>query len=70
VTLEHFRQMLQLKRSDALQLEMAAHYYASAFMGALAWWLENDMPCPAEAFGQMINQLTLPGLKAVTLAGL
>jgi AcrR family transcriptional regulator len=65
VTREHFRSMIQLKHSDMLQREMAAHYYASAFIGALVWWLENDMIYPAEAFAQMMNQLTLPGLKEV-----
>jgi hypothetical protein len=54
--------MIQLKHNDTLRLELAAHYYASAFIGALVWWLENDMVYTAETFGQIINQLTLPGL--------
>ena len=62
-TREHFKQMIQLQHSDPLRREMAAHYYTSAFIGALAWWLENDMVYSAEAFAQMLNQLTLPGLK-------
>lgn len=62
-TREHFKQMIQLKHSDTLQREMAAHYFASAFIGALAWWLENDMVYSEEVFAQMLNQLTLPGLK-------
>src|SRR5690606_25233106 len=35
ITWEHFRQMLQIKNRDALQLEMAAHYYTSAFIGVV-----------------------------------
>jgi hypothetical protein len=55
--------MIQLQHSDPLRREMAAHYYTSAFIGALTWWLENDMVYSAEVFAQMLNQLTLPGLK-------
>ncbi len=65
VTREHFRQMIQLKNNDAPRLEMAAHFYASAFIGVLGWWLANDMAYSAEELAQIINQLTLPGLKAV-----
>jgi AcrR family transcriptional regulator len=64
LTQEHFRQMIRLKHRDAPRLELAAQFYASAFIGALIWWLENDRPYPAEVFGQMINQMTLPGLQA------
>ena len=64
-TREHFRQMIQLKGGDSFELELAAHYYASAFIGALVWWLENDCACSAETLGQLINQFTLPGLNAV-----
>ncbi len=32
VTREHFRSMIQLNPSDTLPLEMATHYYASAFI--------------------------------------
>ena len=63
VTKEHFRLMLQLKHGDATQIEMVAHFYTSAFMGALIWWLENDMIYTAEEFSQQINRLTLPGLE-------
>ena len=65
VTREHFRSMIQINPSDTLPLEMATHYYASAFIGALAWWLENDLAYSAEEFAQMLNRLTLPGLQAV-----
>jgi AcrR family transcriptional regulator len=62
VTREHFRMMIQLKSGDLLRLEMAAHFYTHAFIGALIWWLENDLVYSTQEFGQVINQLTLPGL--------
>lgn len=65
LTREHFRLMIEHEKADARRLDMATHYYASAFIGVLAWWLENDMAYSAEEFGQMINRLTLPGLMAV-----
>lgn len=62
---EHFRLMIEFKNSDPLRGDMAAHYYASAFIGALVWWLENDMVYPAKDFANLINQFTLPGLNEV-----
>ena len=64
VTQEHFRAMLRLKQGDPRRLDLAAHYYASALIGAMRWWLENDLLYSAEEFAQMLNQLTLPGLNA------
>lgn len=64
VTREHFRQMMQLKHRDTPRLELAVQFYTSAFIGALVWWLENDMVYSAEVFGQMLNRMTLPGLQA------
>lgn len=61
---EHFRMMLELRCPDVQKQELAARFYTHAFIGALAWWLENDLPYSAEEFGQIINQFTLPGLKA------
>jgi AcrR family transcriptional regulator len=62
LTREHIRLMLQHKRCDTHLLELATHYYASAFIGALVWWLEEDMVYSAEEVAQMINQLTLRGM--------
>lgn len=64
VTQAHFRAMIDFKQTDKDQIEMATHYYASAFIGVLEWWLANDMPYSAAELGQRINQLTLPGLEA------
>lgn len=65
LTQEHLKLMMQYKDSDALRFELTSHYYASAFVGALVWWLENDLIYSAEQFGQILNQLTLPGVKEV-----
>lgn len=65
VTWEHFRMMIQIRHRDTAQVEMAAHFYASAFIGALTWWLEHNTSYSAEEFSQQINRLTLPGLEAI-----
>lgn len=61
---EHFLSMLRLRNADPLQAEMIARYYTGAFIGALAWWVENDLVYPPEVFAQMLNRLILPGLNA------
>jgi AcrR family transcriptional regulator len=63
LTREHFRMMLRHNQDDPMQNEMAANYYASALMGAIIWWLESDRVCSAEMLAQMMNRLTLPGIK-------
>lgn len=65
VTREHLRLMIQIKHGDTLQLEMAAHYYTSAFIGVLMWWLAQDIAYSAEEFAQLLNQFMLPGLRSV-----
>lgn len=65
VTREHFRMMLQLKLGDTAQIEMVAHFYTSAFIGALTWWLDHNIIYSAEELSQQINRLMLPGLKTI-----
>jgi AcrR family transcriptional regulator len=65
VTREHFRMMLQIKHGDAAQIEMVAYFYTSAFIGALTWWLDNNLIYSAEEFSQQINRLMLPGLETI-----
>jgi hypothetical protein len=36
-------------------------------MSLLTWWLDNDMPYPAERMNEMFRQLTQPGVEAVML---
>ncbi len=43
----------------------SARYEPGQVVSVLGWWLANDMTYSAEELAQMINQLTLPGLKEV-----
>jgi AcrR family transcriptional regulator len=65
LTREHLKLMVQHEYGDTPLLEMITHYYTSAFIGVLVWWLENDMSYSAEELVQVLNQLTLSGLKEV-----
>lgn len=62
---EHLRLLIPHEKRDSLRLEMIVHYYVSAFIGVLIWWLEKDLPYSAEEVGQLLKQLTLPGLREV-----
>jgi AcrR family transcriptional regulator len=64
-TREHFRLMIGREKSDTRGIEVATHYYTSAAMGVLEWWVDSDMVCSAEEAFQTLNQLTLHGLKEV-----
>jgi AcrR family transcriptional regulator len=50
-------------KQAALQTEIAAHYYVSAFIGTLRWWVEKDMPCTAEEMDKLFKQLSVAGFK-------
>lgn len=62
LTREHVALMVQDKTADEKALKLASHYYASAFIGALTWWLENDMVYSPEHFATILNRFALSGL--------
>jgi AcrR family transcriptional regulator len=48
---------------NSLQTEIAAHYFTSAFIGTLRWWVDEDMPCTAEEMEKLVKQLSVTGFK-------
>jgi AcrR family transcriptional regulator len=52
-------------KQASLQTEMVAHYFVSAFIGVLRWWVEKDMPCTAEEVDKLFKQLSVTGFKDV-----
>ncbi len=64
-TLEHIGPLMPPEKHDSLQSEMIAHYIAGAVMGVLAWWVEKDMPYPAEEMGSLVRRIALPGFREV-----
>lgn len=62
---QHLGLLIPHEQGDSLRLEMVVHYYVSAFIGVLVWWLEKDLPYSVEEAGQLLKQLTMPGLREV-----
>ena len=67
--LAHLHGSFKMPRSrgkyGSLESEIAAHYFVSALMGLLVWWVEKDMPCTAEEIDQLFRELAMPGFKHV-----
>ena len=58
--------LLKLREKyGSLESEIVAHYFVSAFMGVLVWWVEKDMPCTAEEIDKIFRQLAIPGFKSL-----
>jgi AcrR family transcriptional regulator len=65
---EPFQRMRSDERYGSLESEIAAHYFVSAFMGVLVWWVEEDMPCTAEKIDTIFRELAMPGFTHVMAA--
>jgi len=62
---EHLDEVVASRRlSPAVPPEVTVQYLASALLGTLTWWLDNDMPYPAEQMGRMFLRLTKPAVAA------
>lgn len=53
------------EKYSSLESEIAAHYFVSALVGLLVWWVEKDMPCQAEEIDALFRQLAMPGFRHV-----
>lgn len=42
--------------------EIAINFLGSAYLGVIAWWLDNDMPYPSEFMADQLMRLTALGL--------
>lgn len=62
---EPFKMLRSRDRYGSLESEIAAHYFVSAFMGILVWWVEKDMPCSAEEIDRSFRELAMPGFRHV-----
>jgi AcrR family transcriptional regulator len=60
---EAAKMLLPRDRVISYQPEMAAHYYVSAFIGTLRWWVDKDLPCTAEELDALFKQLAIHGFK-------
>jgi AcrR family transcriptional regulator len=51
------------EKYGSLESEITAHYFVSALMGILVWWVEKDMPCTAEEIDRLFRQLAIPSFR-------
>ncbi len=65
---EPFKMLRSREKHSSLETEIAAHYFASALMGILVWWVGKDMPCTAEEIDRFFRQLAMPGFRHVVAA--
>jgi hypothetical protein len=56
---EPFKTLISREKFGSLESEIAAHYFVSALMGLLVWWVEKDMPCTAEEIDSLFRQLAM-----------
>jgi AcrR family transcriptional regulator len=60
---ESFKMVISREKYDSLESEVVAHYFVSAFIGILVWWVEKDMPCTAEEIDKLFRRLAMPGFR-------
>ena len=65
---ESFKILKSHEKYGSLESEIAAHYFVSALMGILVWWVEKDMPCTAEEIDRLFRQLAIPSFEQVLAA--
>jgi AcrR family transcriptional regulator len=52
----------------SIPLTVCAHYFSTALLGFLTWWLEEDMPYPPEQAAAYFTQLFLFGIRGAPSA--
>lgn len=65
---EPFKVLRLQEKFGPLESEIAAHYFVSALMGILVWWVEKDMPCTTEEIDRLFRELAMPGFRHVLAA--
>jgi len=60
---EHLRSQFPALERNQPQLEAAVQFLASACMGLLIWWLDNEIPSSAEELYAIFRRLTTQGVR-------
>lgn len=62
---EHLQAQSRGGKQGLVPPDVLAHFLVSSLMAMLTWWLDNDLPYPAERMSDMLRQLTEPGVTAL-----
>ena len=60
---EPFKMLSSGEGYGSLESEIAAHYFVSALMGVLVWWVEKDMSCTPEEIDRVFRELAIPDFR-------
>jgi hypothetical protein len=52
-------------KNDQIPLEILTLYIVSSLTALLTWWLDHDMPYPAEQINDIFRQLTQPSIETI-----
>lgn len=55
---------LMKNKKTPVPVEITTHWIVSSLVSMMVWWLENNMPYPAERMDEMYRTLTMPGIEA------
>jgi hypothetical protein len=47
--------------NSQVPMEVFMNYIAGAWLGLITWWLENEMPYPAERIAGMFQRMVVQG---------
>jgi AcrR family transcriptional regulator len=59
----HLNRQIAQSKHLMVPREILVHYVVSSFMALLTWWLDHDMPYTAERMEEILNTLTVSGLR-------
>jgi hypothetical protein len=49
-----------------IPLEVLSNYFAASLLGLVTWWLESNMPYPAEQMADIFRRLFFEGIQGAT----
>ena len=61
---EHLKPQFSKRKNAQVPSEILAHHLISSFISLLTWWLDHDLPYPAERMNDIFRKLTQPGVEA------
>ena len=62
---EHLALQLSGKDHKKMPSDVLIHYIASSLTSLLIWWLEHDLPYPAEQMNDIFQELTEHGVESI-----
>jgi len=54
---------LMKNKKMAVPVEITTHWIVSSLLSLMIWWLDNNMPYPAEKMDELFRKLTMPGIE-------